>query len=55
MATDGFIDGKLSRQILNQAKSQMLELEQEFSGTVIKKKLSGPRKYSHTLLEQIIL
>ena len=39
---DGFIDGKLSKQILNQAKSQMLELEQELSGGVIKKRLSAP-------------
>ena len=46
---DGFIDGKLSRQILNQAKSQMLELEQEFSGGVIKKKLTTTRKFWHYL------
>jgi len=41
---DGFIDGKLSKQILNQAKSQMMELEQELSGGVIKKRLTAPSK-----------
>ena len=42
---EGFIDGKLSRQILNQAKTQMLELEQECSGGVIKKKLTSHSKF----------
>jgi hypothetical protein len=35
-STDEFIDGKLSKQILNQAKIQMQELEEEY-GTAPKK------------------